>query len=275
MFQRREEGWKQFKQPTREGDVTELLQEAQDQINEADAEDEVRGFIKTYESVLEIDPYNYEALWSLGRWLWFLGGFYVVNREEKKKYCMDSIKYCEQAMYTNPQFRSLVDGGEKVWNACRVLSEREMMPMYYWFSAVATYWKDCLGRLSQLININQIARANKLLTRMLEVDPTWDGGRPYFGSAVRLVRLPKFMGGDIDKAEELFKKAIEAGPSSIYPRFLRAQHLHTRKKDKEAFKNDLEWVIAQDPRKTDSPYPADVYFQREARKMLANIDDYF
>jgi len=34
-------------------------------------------------------------------------------------------------------------------------------------------------------------------------------------------------------------------------------------------------VIAQDPHKADSPYPANVWFQAEAKEMLANIDDYF
>jgi len=37
----------------------------------------------------------------------------------------------------------------------------------------------------------------------------------------------------------------------------------------------LEWVIAQDPRKADSPYPVNVDMQKKARDMLANIDDYF
>ena len=51
--------------------------------------------------------------------------------------------------------------------------------------------------------------------------------------------------------------------------------LYTKTRDKEAFKSDLEWVTAQDPHKADSPYPANAYFQREARELLAHIDDYF
>ncbi len=41
------------------------------------------------------------------------------------------------------------------------------------------------------------------------------------------------------------------------------------------FKKDPEWVIEQDLHKTDSPYPANVEMQRNAREMLENIDDYF
>jgi hypothetical protein len=37
----------------------------------------------------------------------------------------------------------------------------------------------------------------------------------------------------------------------------------------------LSHIIAQDPRKMDSPYPANVHFQRDAKDMLSHIDDYF
>ena len=37
--------------------------------------------------------------------------------------------------------------------------------------------------------------------------------------------------------------------------------------------SDLEWVIAQDPHKRDSPYPANVHFQRDAKAMLAHADE--
>ena len=49
-----EEGWKEFKKPTKTGDVTELLKKAQDQINQADTKEKVLQFIKTYESVKTI-----------------------------------------------------------------------------------------------------------------------------------------------------------------------------------------------------------------------------
>ena len=109
----------------------------------------------------------------------------------------------------------------------------------------------------------------------MEIDPTWEGGHPYLNMAMRYAILPSLLGGDMNKAEEFFEKALEAGPNWLYTRLGRALLLHTKKKDREAFTNDLEWVIAQDPHKADSPYPADVDMQKRAREMLANIDDYF
>jgi hypothetical protein len=83
------------------------------------------------------------------------------------------------------------------------------------------------------------------------------------------------VGGDLKKAEELFEKAVEVGPKWLYIKFARAKYLHTKRQDKEAFTKDLEWVIEQDPHKADSPYPANVWMQAQAKDMLTNIDDHF
>jgi len=270
-----EEGWKQFKKPTKTGDVAELLKKAQDQTDEADTKEKVLQLVKTYESVLEIDPYNYEALKKLGGWLAFLGMYYADSIEEKKNRLLDAVKYNEQAMYTNPEFKDLVDKGASVWDAYKVLTTREVPPMFYWWAAGAGYWKECLNRTSRLINFIHPLRGKKILERMLEIDPSWDGGHPYYAWAVRYSALPRLLGGDLEKAEEFFDKAIEAGPNWLYIRHGRAKYLHTKKKDRKAFREDLQWVIEQDPHKADSPYPANVLFQKEAKEMLANIDDYF
>ncbi len=68
---------------------------------------------------------------------------------------------------------------------------------------------------------------------------------------------------------------ITAGENWIYTRWARATYLHTKTGNKKAFIKDLNWVLNMDPHKADSPYPATVYFQRDAKEMIENIDDYF
>jgi len=113
------------------------------------------------------------------------------------------------------------------------------------------------------------------MIRMHEIDLTWAGGHPYYAWGYYYLNIPRFMGGSLKKAEEFIDKAVEAGPKWLYARWGRAKYLYTRKKDKEAFREDMEWVIAQDAREMDSPYPANVHFQRDATTMLAHMNDYF
>ena len=259
------------------GDVTELLAEANEQIMSADNKEKLQGLLGTYERILERDPSNYEALWSLGRYNVVMVLAYTESRNEKKKHNLAAIKYCEQAMNTNPEFKALSAGGgsKRVGDACRVLSKREIAPLYYWYAGMGSYWKECLPLPKRIRNLHLARGIVKVMKRMLEIDPTWAGGHPYYAWGFYYTNIPRIMGGSLTKAEEFIDKAVEAGPKWLYARWGRAKYLYSRKKDKEAFREDMEWVIAQDARKMDSPYPANVHFQRDATAMLSHIDDYF
>jgi len=270
-----EPGWDRIEKPTKTGDVSALLTKANEQIGLADTKDKVVQLVETYERVLEIEPTNYEALWSLGRY-WLLLGHAYSDTIQKKVSCYNHvIQYCERAMYGNPEFKSQADMGEKVWDACRVLSKKEIEAMYYWYAGVGFYWTECLSGPGRLLNIRWPGRLQKVVGRMMEIDPTWGGGHPYFAKAVYFTQVPGFLGGDLKKAEQFFDKAIEAGPNWLYIKWGRAKYYYTKKKDKEGFKEDLEWVLSRDPRKADSPYPWNVMFQRQAKEMLAHLDNYF
>ena len=69
--------------------------------------------IRTYEQVMEIDPANYEALWSLGRYYVLMGTAYSDSVKLKKEYYIKAMQICERGMYTNSGFKKLVDEGGK------------------------------------------------------------------------------------------------------------------------------------------------------------------
>lgn len=257
--------------------VTDLLAEANEQMMNANNKERLQELLGTYRRVLEIDPSNYEALWSLGRYNVVMVLGYTESRREKEMHNLAAIRYCERAMNTNPEFKALRTGGgsERVGDACRVLSEREMAPLYYWYAGMGSYWKECLPFRKRVRNMHLARALKKVMIRMLEIDPRWAGGHPYYARGFYYINIPRMMGGSLKKAEEFMDKAVEAGPKWLYARWGRAKYVYTRKKDKEAFREDMGWVIAQDARKMDSPYPANVYFQKDAKVMLSHIDDYF
>ena len=63
--------------------------------------------------------------------------------------------------------------------------------------------------------------------------------------------------------------AIEAGPDYLVNRWGRAKYLYDLIGDTEGFYSDLKWVISQDPQQAGNPYPWNVYFQEDAKKLLA------
>lgn len=256
--------------------VCSLLDRAEKQIGEADDKKKLHELIDTFESVLAIDPKNYQALWSLGRYNSLMALAYLTDVREKEKYYRKAISCCERGMRTNQQFDALLNNNESVPDACRVLTEKQIAALFYWYAGNVGLVNECKSRLQALWWMaKNIGGNKKIMARMMEMDPDWAGGHPYFTWAAYYSLLPRFLGGDLEKAGRHFDRAIEAGPRWLYIKYGRAVYFHTKKNDRAGFVKDLEWVAEQDPKKADSPYPADVYFQKSARKMLNNVDNYF
>ena len=262
-------GWIGIKDLDRKGDVSGLIAQANRQIAEADTKEKLVDLIRTYEQVLEIEPANYEALWSLGRYYLLMAYGYSDSVDLKKEYYIKERQMCERGMYTNSGFKKLVDEGATIWDASSALTIREIESMYYWYTAKGNYFAECMNPVEKIFSIRDPGGTKKMIDRMMAIDPAWGGGHPYTALAMYYATLPSFMGGDLKKASEYFNKADEAGAGWLYVRFQRANLLHRKTKDREAFRKDLEWVLAQDPHKALSPYPWNVFFQREAKKMLA------
>lgn len=252
-----------------------LLKKADEQIMQADDKKKVLELIGTYQSVLDIGPQNYEALWSLGRYCGLIGIAYADDIDEKRKYYSMAVDYSERGLRTNPEFEAMIKSGRSTWDACCASTKREMAALFYWWSGNAALWKECSGTVKQIVGMGTLSRSKKIMARMMEIDPLWGGGHPYFAWAVYYSVMPRILGGDLEKAKWYFDKNLEAGSNWIYVKHGRAVFYQTRVKNRQGFIDDLQWVIAQDPQKADSPYPANVYFQRTAKEMLANIDDYF
>ena len=267
--------WDYSEKPTETGNIFPLFAKAKKQIREADNREKVIELIHTYEAILRIDPSNYEALWSLGSYYLLAGMAYPDSMDEKESYYKSAMKCCERAMYTNPDFRGLIKQGEKLWEACGALSKKEIAAMYYWYAAQSAYWSECLGRTGKLLNRKLPSRINKIMKRIGEVDPSWEEGQAYYARAVYYSLLSGFYGGDLKKAAYFFKRCIKKGPDRLSRRWGRAKYLYTRKDNRKGFQEDLEWIIAQDPKSAKGPYPWNAYFQRDAKEMLSKIEDYF
>ena len=270
-------GWLQFEEPSMQEDISELLGKANHLIQSADTKEKVLELIKTYENALKISPKNREAIFGAGLYSLLIGVGYADKKEEKRTYYLKMITYFEQKMYLNQEFANLVDRGEKVWEACRVLSRDDLNDLFDYYLGIGMLWKECLSGVEKIFNLHWGARFKKMLKTMFEIDPTWGGGSPYYAWAGYYASAPRFFGNDMEKSEEYYMKAIELGPGMLNFRRTRALLLHTQNKNRDAFKKDLNWVLSQDPKEVQHylTYPWNIFIQRNAQDMLDHIDEYF
>ena len=252
-----------------------LLEEANRLADKADDGDKLKSAIEAYKKVLEADPDNYEALIYSSTYLLLLGDGYTTKNSQKVKHFKAALGYSERAMYTNPAFKKLIDEGYPVWQAVDSLTIREMDAMLFWTTAVFYYYKEGLGAVGQMINYHWVKRAKRVLERMTELDPDWGGGGVHFIWGVYYLSIPVGVGGDRKLSAEYFQKAIEAGPHWLLNRWGRAKYFHVKMRNPQQFKEDLEWVLAQDIHEAGGPFAWKAYFIMDARTMLDHFDDYF
>lgn len=236
---------------------------------------EILEMVAYFDKAAQEENDNLLALWKQGQYYLLLGAAHSSSRKEKKKFYKLSIHFCELAMYKNEAFKSEIENGEKIWDQVHLLGEEYVDAMGFWYTARCYYFKECLTVLGRIFNVSLMINNEPIIARIDELNPAWEGGGNNLSRAIYLIAVPSKFGGSKSKAKEEFKKAIELGPNYLMHRWGRAKYLSSITGEKEKYIEDLNWVLEQDPAKCGNPYPWNIYFQNEARKMLAQVNSTF
>ncbi len=250
-------------------DVNRLIEKAQELEARAGTEKEVIDLIEAYKEVEKADPMNYYALWKIGNYHMLMGAAYAEKRKDKKHHYKMAVVYCEKAMCTNEDFQEATRNGAKVSEALDALTVDEIDAMGYWYTARFYYFSEVLGGMGRLMNTRIVIHNNKMIERIDDLDSTWAGGGNYFARGLYYIAIPERFGGSKERSANEFATAIEIGPDYLVNRWGRAKYLYQLIGDNKNFRSDLEWVLEQDPHSAGNPYPWNVYFQEDTRKMLA------
>lgn len=269
-------GWEMVTEPSAEARPAEPMRiEADAAALRADSREDLEQAIGLYRQALAEDPEDGVTLARLSEYTTLLAAGYTDSRGDKAQLYIAAVQYAERALFTNPDFRDRVEAGMGRDEAVEVLGENDMYAMHFWVTALSYYFKECLNPIRYPFNMRWMNRTTTFLTRMQEIDAEFENGASYFAWGIYYMALPRAAGGDRDQARANLEKAVEIAPHSLLARWGRAKYFHVKLKDRDGFVEDLEWVLAQDPEQATSPYPWNVYFQRDARAMLDNVEGYF
>jgi hypothetical protein len=221
------------------------------------------------------DPGHYPALVALSNQKLLMGTAYTADTEIKARLFREAMAQAERAMLTNAAFRERVRAGDAPWEAADALSAAELEAMMFWTTALLYQFKDVMGWPGKIVNIRWVARTGPFLERMAAIDPNWGGGAIQFTQSLYYGILPWFMGGDDDRSAALLDEAVAYGAPWMLSRWGRAKYFRVRDGDREGFRRDCAWVLDRDPAAPGEAYYWRVYFQQDARAILADIDLYF
>lgn len=234
----------------------------------------IREAIAGYAAALEQNPNDSELLDDLADAHILYGAAWARSAGEKAEWYRAGIRYAERSMATNERFRQRVEEGAKIGEAAAELGPEQVRTMLLWVTGVSYYFKECLG-VRQLVHFRWMLRTREMMEHMLAIDPDFGGGAVLFSLGIYHLALPPGAGRDLDRSREFLDRAVAVSSTSLLTRWGRAKYFYVMTKDREAFRRDLEWVIAQPSETPDNTLPWNLYFQRDARETLAQIDSLF
>ncbi len=235
-------------------------------------EQKLRDALTSYEQVLAAAPGDRGALYHLLRGYYFLGDGHLTDKDQKLEVWAKAITYGNQCLALNTEYASLLGKGDEDPASASRAFTKDDVPCVYWASSALGKWAKASGIA---LTLKHLPTVKAYMTKVGELDAAYyyDGPDRYWG--VYYAAIPSFAGQDLNKSKEYFDKALAANPTFLGTHVLFAGEWAVKKQDKATFKKELEWVIAADPTVLPDVQPEMEAAQRQAKALLAAIDDNF
>ena len=122
----------------------------------------------------------------------------------------------------------------------------------------------------------ELPRAELLMIRVLELDESFYYGGAHIFMGVLKASKPRLAGGDLDRAQDHFLKAIELGDGKfLMAQIFYADHYAKKAFDRELFISILEKVLKTPVDITPELTLLNSVAHTQAKKMLDQVDEYF
>jgi predicted anti-sigma-YlaC factor YlaD len=107
------------------------------------------------------------------------------------------------------------------------------------------------------------------------LDERWWYGAAHRYLGAYYAALPSFAGRDLAKSKDHFERSLAIAPDFLATRVLMAEYWARAANDRRAYREQLERVLAASPDAIPEVAPEQRLEQKKARRLLAEIDDYF
>jgi hypothetical protein len=154
-----------------------------------------------------------------------------------------------------------------------VLGKKDV-PYLFW---AATCWANWIRlNLDSMEAISELPRVESLMKRALELDEGFYYGGPHLFMGIWFASRPKIVGGDLEKAQGHFLKALDLGQGKFLMAYVYYAKYYARKMmDKELFTSTLQKVL-ETPADTSSDLVLlNTVAKQQAKELLSHVEEYF
>jgi hypothetical protein len=186
--------------------------------------------------------------------------------ERGKRYALRSL---EMRGFKEPHQRPFDDFKEGLQR----LGKKDV-PYIFW---AATCWANwILLNLDSMEAMSELPRVEWMMKRVLELDEGFYYGGPHLFMGIWLASRPKMAGGDINKAQEHFLKAMDLGQGKFLMAYIYYSKYYALKiMDKELFVSTLQKVTKTPANIVPELTLMNTVAQKMAKDLLEHIENYF
>jgi hypothetical protein len=153
-------------------------------------------------------------------------------------------------------------------------SNKKDVPYLFW---AATCWASwIMMHLDSMEAMAELPRVELMMRRALELDEGFYYGGPHIFMGMWLAVRPAIAGGDLQKAQEHFLRALDLGEGKFLMAYVYyADNYARRALDKELFVSTLEKVLETPADCTPELTLLNTVAQQKAQELLTRVDEYF
>ncbi len=186
--------------------------------------------------------------------------------EKGRRYALRSL---EMRGFRKPLQRPFDDFKEGL----KRLGKKEV-PYLFW---AATCWANWIRlNLDSVEAISELPRVEWMMERALELDEGFYYGGPHLFMGIWYATRPKIAGGDLNKAQEHFLKALDLGQGKFLMAHVYYANYYARNMtNKDLFTSTLQKVLETPAETSPDLVLINTVAKKQAKELLSHVEEYF
>jgi hypothetical protein len=197
------------------------------------------------------------------------------DEQDRAAYLSERAKqYALKALDLTPPFKGALGQPLEVFQERLGRTEKKQVPTLFW---VGNIWGGWIAAGSEgPAAMADLPWVEALMDRALQLDPGFYYGGSHLFKAILLSARPEQFGGNLKKAEEHFKKAMDYGQGKfLVTDVYYAEYYARQTLNRDLFVSTLKRVLETSPHIEPDLTLSNTLAQRKAKKLLARVDEFF
>lgn len=183
-------------------------------------------------------------------------------------------QYALKALELTPPFQGVLGKPLEVFQERLEQTEKKHVPTLFWVGNIWAGWiaADSEGPAAMA----DLPWVEALMDRALQLDSGFYYGGSHLFKAILLSARPEQFGGNLKKAQEHFKKAMDYGQGKfLMTDVYYAEYYARQSLNRDLFVSTLKRVLETSPQIEADLTLSNTLAQRKAKKLLARVDEFF